>query len=125
LKRKPLISIVDDDQSVREALENLISSVGFDVQLFGSAEAFLESDQRLQTDCAVLDLWLPGISGLELQRRLAADGQNIPAIIITANGNEKAQAEAVASGAIAFLKKPFKEEVLLAAIRSALERKLR
>jgi FixJ family two-component response regulator len=125
LKRKPLISVVDDDQSVREALENLISSVCFDVQLFASAEAFLESDERAQTDCAVLDLWLPGISGLELQRRLAADGQNIPAIIITANGNEKAQAEALASGAIAFLKKPFKEEVLLAAIRSALARKLR
>lgn len=124
MKRKPLISIVDDDQSVREALENLISSVGFDVQLFASAEAFLESDERVQTDCAVLDLWLPGISGLELQRRLA-DGQNIPAIIITANGNEKVQDEAVAAGAIAFLKKPFKEEVLLAAIRSALARKLR
>ncbi|HLN98880.1 MAG TPA: response regulator [Pyrinomonadaceae bacterium] len=124
MKHKPLIAVVDDDQSVREALENLISSVGCEVRLFASAEAFLDSDASLQTDCAVLDLWLPGISGLELQRKLAADGQSIPAIIITANGNEKAQAEAVVAGAIAFLKKPFKEEVLLAALDSALKQKL-
>jgi FixJ family two-component response regulator len=126
LKQKPLISVVDDDQSVREALENLISSVGFDVRLFASAEAFLDSDAPLQTDCAVLDLVLPGMTGIELQRKIAAaDGQNIPTIIITANGNEKAHAEAVAAGAIAFLKKPFKEEVLLDAIDTALKRKSR
>ena len=124
MKNRPLIAIVDDDQSVREALENLISSIGCEVQLFASAEAFLDSDAPLQTDCAVLDLWLPGMSGLELQRKLVADGQSIPAIIITANGSETAQAEAVAAGAIAFLKKPFKEAVLLAAIDSALKRKL-
>jgi FixJ family two-component response regulator len=123
LKQKPLISVVDDDQSVREALENLISAVGFEVKLFASAEAFLDSDMPVKTDCAVLDLLLPGISGIELQRKLAADGQSIPAIIITANGSEKAQAEAFAGGAIAFIKKPFKEEVLLKAIDSALKRK--
>ena len=124
MKNRPLIAVVDDDQSVREALENLISSVGFEVRLFVSAEAFLDSDAPLQTDCAVLDLRLPGISGLELQQKLAADGQSIPAIIITAQGDDKARAKAVAAGAIAFLKKPFKEEVLLAAIDSALKRKL-
>ena len=124
MKNRPLIAVVDDDQSVREALGNFISSVGCGVKLFDSAEAFLDSDAPANTDCAVLDLRLPGISGIELQRKLAADGQSIPAIIITANGNEKAQAEAVAAGAIAFLKKPFKEEVLLAAIESALKRKL-
>jgi FixJ family two-component response regulator len=124
LKNRPLIAVVDDDQSVREALENLISSVGFEVKLFASAEAFLDSAAPANTDCAVLDLRLPGISGLELQRKLGADGQSIPVIIITANGNEKAQAEAVAAGAIAFLKKPFKEEVLLAAIDAALKRKV-
>lgn len=123
MKNRPLIAVVDDDQSVREALENLIRSVGFEVKLFASAEAFLDSEARRQTDCAVLDLWLPGISGLDLQRRLAADGHRIPAIIITANGNEKTQAEAVAAGVVAFLKKPFKEDVLLAAIDSALTRK--
>ena len=124
MKNRPFIAVVDDDQSVREALENLISSVGCEVKLFASAEAFLDSDAPANTDCAVLDLRLPGISGLELQRKLAADGQSIPAVIITAQGDDKVRAEAVAAGAIAFLKKPFKEEVLLAAIESALKRKL-
>ncbi len=124
MKHKPLIAVVDDDQSVREALENLISSVGFEVKLFESAEAFLDSDAPENTDCAVLDLRLPGISGLELQRRLAANGQSIPVIIITAQGDDNSQAVAVAAGAIAFLKKPFKEEVLLAAIDSTLKQKL-
>ena len=89
MKNKPLIAVVDDDQSVREALENLISSVGFEVKLFASAEDFLDSDAPLKTDCAVLDLRLPGISGLELQRKLAADGQSIPVIIITAQGDDE------------------------------------
>ena len=123
MKHKPLIAVVDDDQSVREALENLISSVGFEVKLFASAEDFLDSDTSLQTDCAVLDVRLPGITGLELQRRLAADGQSIPVIIITAQGDDVTRDEAVAGGAVAFLKKPFKEEVLLAALESALKRK--
>lgn len=123
LKHKSLITVVDDDESVREALENLISSVGFEVKLFASAEDFLDSDTPLQTDCAVLDVRLPGITGLELQRRLAADGQRIPVIIITAQGDDKTRDEAVAGGAVAFLKKPFKEEVLLAALESALKRK--
>lgn len=122
LKHKSLIAVVDDDQSVREALENLISSVGFDVKLFASAEDFLDSDTPLQTDCAILDVRLPGISGLELQRRLTADGQGIPVIIITAQGDDKTQDEAVATGAIAFLNKPVKEQVLLAALESALNR---
>jgi len=120
LKNSSLIVVVDDDQSVRKALENLISSVGYQVKLFGSAEAFLDSDALASTDCAVLDFRLPGISGVELQRKLVADGQNIPGIIITAQGDDQAQAEAAAAGAIAFIKKPFKEAVLLAAIESAL-----
>jgi FixJ family two-component response regulator len=124
LKKRPLIAVVDDDQSVREALENLISSVGFEVKLFTSAEDFLDSDGPANTDCAVLDLRLPGLSGLELQRRLAANGQSIPVIIITGQGDDESRAVAIADGAIAFLKKPFKEEVLLAAIDSALKQKL-
>lgn len=123
LKERPLIAVVDDDQSVREALANLISSVGCEVKLFASAEDFLDSDAPLNTDCAVLDLRLPGISGFELQRKLAVDGQSIPVIIITAQGDDKARDEAVRGGAIAFLKKPFKEELLLAAMDSALKRK--
>jgi FixJ family two-component response regulator len=93
---------VDDDQSVREGLENLISSVEFEVKLFASAENFLDSDTPLQTDCAILDVRLPGISGLELQQRLVADGQRIPVIIITAQGDDQTQDKAVAAGAIAF-----------------------
>jgi FixJ family two-component response regulator len=120
---KPLIAVVDDDQSVREALENLISSVGLEVRSFASAEDFLSSDTAMQTDCAILDVRLAGISGLELQQKLAAEGQNISVIIITAQGDDKTQDEAVAAGAIAFLKKPFKEEVLLDALESALKRK--
>lgn len=121
MKNKPRIAVVDDDQSVREALENLVSSIGFEVRLFASGEDFLDSDAPANTDCAVLDLRLPGISGLELQRRLAANGQSTPVIIITAQGDDNSQAEAIAAGAIAFLDKPFKEEVLLAAIDSALK----
>jgi FixJ family two-component response regulator len=124
LKNRSLIAVVDDDQSVRQALENLISSVGFDVKLFASAEAYLDSDTPANTDCAVLDLRLPGMSGFELQRKLATNGHSIPVIIITAQGDDEAASEAVAAGAIAFLKKPFQEEVLLAAIDSALKRKL-
>lgn len=123
MKHNPVIAVVDDDQSVREALDNLMSSVGFTVKLFSSAEDFLDSEALLQTDCAILDVCLPGISGPELQRRLAADGQSIPIIIITAQGDDKTQDEAVAAGAIAFLKKPVREEVLLAALESALKRK--
>jgi FixJ family two-component response regulator len=123
LKNNPLIVVVDDDESVRKALENLLSSVGFEVKLFASAEQFLDSDTSLQTDCAILDVRLPGLSGPELQQKLAADGQSIPIIIITAQGDDKTRDEAVAGGAVAFLKKPFKEEVLLAALESALKRK--
>ena len=123
MSNRPLIAVVDDDQSVREALENLISSVGYEVKLFASAEAFLDSNAPANTDCAVLDLRLPGLSGLELQRKLAADGQSIPCIIITAQDDNQAQA-AAAARALAFIKKPFKEEALLAALDSALERKL-
>jgi FixJ family two-component response regulator len=123
LQHKPRITVVDDDESVRDALENLISSVGFEVKLFASAESFLDSDAPFQTDCAVLDLRLPGMNGLELQRRLSTDGQRTPVVIITAQGDDKTQTEAVAAGAVAFLKKPIKEEVLLAAIDTALKLK--
>jgi FixJ family two-component response regulator len=122
LKNRALIVVVDDDQSVREALENLISSVGYDVNLFASAEAFLDSEALVRTDCAVVDLSLPGMSGFKLQRKLADEKRSLPVIIITAQNDDKARAEAVKAGAIAFLNKPFREEVLLAAIDSALKK---
>jgi FixJ family two-component response regulator len=114
------ISVVDDDASVREALANLISSVGYDVELYASAEEFLASTDASTATCLVLDLRMPGMGGLELQRRLAAEGRETPVIVVTAHGDDEARAESIAAGAVAFLNKPFKEETLLGAIDSAL-----
>jgi FixJ family two-component response regulator len=114
------ISVVDDDASVREALANLISSVGYDVELYASAEEFLASTDASTAACLVLDLRMPGMGGLELQRRLAAEGRETPVIVVTAHGDDEARAESIAAGAVAFLNKPFKEETLLGAIDSAL-----
>jgi FixJ family two-component response regulator len=114
------ISVVDDDASVREALANLISSVGYEVELYASAEEFLASSGASTAACLVLDLRMPGMGGLELQRRLAAEGRETPVIVVTAHGDDEARAESLAAGAVAFLNKPFKEETLLGAIDSAL-----
>lgn len=120
LKNKLHISVVDDDRSVREALENFISSVGYEVDLFESAEDFLESAEMNNTACLVLDLRMPGMSGLELQHKLRDQGRNFPIIIVTAHSEDTARKEALAAGAVAFLYKPFQEEVLLGAINSAI-----
>jgi len=120
LQNKPRIAVVDDDQSVREALENLISSVGYEVDLFESAKGFLDSAEINNTACLVLDLRMPEMSGLELQQTLRDDGRNIPIIIVTAQGEDTARTEVLAAGAVAFLNKPFQEEVLLGAINSAI-----
>lgn len=117
---KPRIAVVDDDESVRQGLANLISSVGYEAELYASAEEFLASPEADGAACLVLDLRMPGMSGLELQRRLAAHSDGPPVIIITAHGDDEARAEALAAGAVAFLNKPFKEETLLGAISSAL-----
>jgi FixJ family two-component response regulator len=116
----PLISIVDDDDSVRESLSGLIRSVGFDVRVFASAEAFLNSRGRSDTDCVILDMRMPGMSGLELQRRLAGEQFFVPVIFITAHGDEEARARALKGGAVEYLLKPFSEEALLRAIDAAL-----
>ena len=117
---KPRIAVVDDDESVRQGLANLISSVGYEAELYASAEEFLAFPEAGEAACLVLDLRMPGMSGLELQRRLAAHSGGPPVIIITAHGDDEARAEALAAGAVAFLNKPFKEETLLGAISSAL-----
>jgi FixJ family two-component response regulator len=114
------ISVVDDDASVREALANLSGSVGFEVELYASAEEFLASTDVSMAACLVLDLRMPGMGGLELLRRLTAEGHEPPVIVITAHGDDEARAESLAAGAVAFLNKPFKEETLLSAIDSAL-----
>lgn len=119
----PLISIVDDDDSVREALRSLIGSVGFRAEAFGSAEDFLSSSTVLDTDCLITDVRMPGgMSGLELQERLNAANSSIPIIFISAHDDGDARARAMKAGAVDFLQKPFSEDSLLGAIGASLGR---
>jgi FixJ family two-component response regulator len=117
----PLISIVDDDLSVREALGGLMKVVGYDSVAFESAEAFLSSNRVPATACVIADVQMPGMSGLELQARLIRDGHCIPFIFITGFPNEQARRRALDGGAISFLSKPFGETELLEGIGLALE----
>jgi FixJ family two-component response regulator len=123
MSNPPLISVVDDDESVRESLSGLIRSVGFGAKVFASAEEFLTSNRLLDTDCLILDVRMPGMNGLELQRRLAASHTSIPVIFITAHGDEEARVRALNGGAVEYLLKPFSEEALLSAIDAALKSK--
>ena len=118
-----LISVVDDDDSVRESLSGLMRSVGFGVTVFASAEEFLNSSHLSDTNCLILDVRMPGMNGLELQRRLAASHRSIPVIFITAHGDEEARVRALNGGAVEYLLKPFSEEALLKAIDTALKSK--
>ncbi len=115
-----LISIVDDDESIREAIQSLLGSVGFKAKTFASAEQFLQSDQIENTACLILDVRMPGMSGLELQRRLMATQCHIPIVFVTAHGDEEVRSRALQEGAVEFLLKPFSEEALLNAIQAAL-----
>jgi len=117
----PLISVVDDDDSVRESLRGLIRSVGFAVKVFASAEEFLNSDHLRNTNCLILDVRMPGMNGLELQRQLAATDRKIPVIFITAHGDDEVRSRALNGGAVDYLLKPFSEEALLNAIDAALK----
>ena len=120
----PLISVVDDDHSVRESLARLIRSVGFGVQVFGSAEEFLSVGQGRQTDCLILDIRMPGMNGLELQRELSASDPDLPVIFITAHGSDaEVRATALAAGAVDYLFKPLREDEVLKAINAALSSK--
>jgi FixJ family two-component response regulator len=117
-----VVSIVDDDESLRRSVRNLLTSVGFHVETFESAEAFLRSAQRGQTGCVVLDLRMPGMSGWDLLGHLAATGSRIPVIILTAHGDDEARRRTLEAGAVAYLGKPFHGEALLGAVRNALAR---
>jgi FixJ family two-component response regulator len=116
----PIISIVDDDDFFRNSLDNLIRSVGFRVQGFSSAEAFLNSDQVRDTACLILDMRMPGMSGLELQRQMVAANWRIPIIFVTSYADGDEQAQALEAGAVDYLYKPFREEDLINSIDAAL-----
>ncbi len=113
-----LISIVDDDESVRRTTKLLVESLGYRAAVFESAESFLKSDQLYDTSCLVVDLQMPGMNGLQLQSHLADEGYSIPIIFITAYG-DKSRRRALQAGAVAFLDKPFSDEQLLKSLRSA------
>jgi FixJ family two-component response regulator len=116
-----LVAIVDDDSSMRNALQGLLKAGGLSSQAFASAEEFLKSGRQHQTACLITDIRMPGISGLELQARLNADHCRIPTIFITAHGDEQMRMRALRAGAVEFLAKPFDDEALLETIRAALD----
>jgi FixJ family two-component response regulator len=116
-----VVAIVDDDRSVRRALKDLLESAGLSARCFGSAEEFLESGRRDPTACVVADIRMPGMSGLELQAKLQAEGSRIPIIFITAHGDAKMETQAMRAGAVGFLPKPFVDELLLEMVRTALK----
>jgi FixJ family two-component response regulator len=115
------ISVVDDDESMRNALRGLLKSVGFQAELFASAEEFLASGRLPGTDCLLLDVRMPGMSGVELQERLIATDSAVPIIFMTAHGDEDMRARALERGAVDFLHKPFSDDVLLGAIARAID----
>jgi FixJ family two-component response regulator len=115
------ISIVDDDAAIREALKSLMRSVRFDVDAFGSAEEFLAAGVSDETACLILDVYLPGMNGFELQGHLNSEGRTIPIIFITAHADEVSRQRALKAGASDFLGKPVRREVLFKAIQAAIE----
>lgn len=116
----PLVSVVDDDESVRESLPDLLTELGFAVRAFSSAEEFLASDCVGQTRSLVLDIAMPGMTGPDLQRELTRRQQEIPIVFITAHGDESIRPRLIEQGAVACLFKPFSEAALLAALERAL-----
>jgi FixJ family two-component response regulator len=122
MSRIPLIAIVDDDDALRTSLDDLLRSVGFRAYGFASAEAFLRSQHVHETACLMLDMRLPGMNGLALQRQMVAANWPIPIIFITSHVDDEARARALEAGAVAFLYKPCREDDLLQAIDVALKR---
>ncbi len=120
---RPLVSVVDDDESVRESLPDLLGDFGFAVRAFSSAEEFLASDCISQTRCLILDVAMPGMSGPELQRELKLSRREIPIVFITAQREETVRPQVLEQGAIECLFKPFSDTALLAAVSLALHPK--
>jgi len=117
-----LVAIVDDDESVQRALQDLIESDGLSALCFGSAEQFLDSGARHKAACLIADIRMPGMSGLELQAKLKAERCPLPIIFITAHGDAEMRIRAVGEGAVEFLNKPFDDAVLLQIVHTTLER---
>lgn len=117
-----IVFVVDDDISVRESLELLIQSEGWQPETFSSAQHFLSHPQKSVPSCLVLDISMPGLNGLELQKRVVAERPEVPIIFITGHGDVPKSVQAMKAGAVEFLTKPFKDDVLLGAVRQALER---
>ena len=117
-----LVAIVDDDESVQSALQDLIESDGLSTLCFGSAEQFLDSEARNEAACLIADIRMPGMTGLELQAKLKAEQCRIPVLFITAHGDEEMRILAMREGAVEFLSKPFDDAVLLAIVHAALDR---
>jgi FixJ family two-component response regulator len=117
----PVISIVDDDESMREATSALVRSLGFAVATFSSAEDFLGSDRVADTSCLITDVQMPGLGGVELQRRLIAGGRQMPIIAVTGYPEESIRAHMLGAGAVGFLSKPFNDECLIKCIETALK----
>ena len=119
---KPIVFVVDDDVWLRESLETLIKDEGWQPETFASAQEFLDHPPTFSPSCLVLDICLPGLNGLELQKRVAVERTDMPIIFITGHGDIPMSVGAMKAGAVEFLTKPFNDTVLLAAIRQALER---
>jgi FixJ family two-component response regulator len=120
-QKSKMIAIVDDDRSVQKALQDLIESEGLAALCFGSAEQFLESGAQHRAACLIMDIRMPGMSGLELQAKLNAERCRIPIVFITAHGDPKMRVQAMRNGAVEFLTKPFDNAVLLETVHNALE----
>ncbi len=117
----PTVYVIDDDQAVRESLQWLIESVGLNVQTYENANALLQECEEIRSGCLVVDIRLPGMSGLDLQDRLQAEGCHLPVIIITGHGDVPVAIRAMKAGAFDFIEKPFSDQVLLDRIREALK----
>lgn len=115
-----LVSVVDDDESLRESLPDLLKEFGFVAQAFSSAEEFLSSDYVNRTRCLILDIAMPGMTGFDLQRELRLQGRKIPIVFMTAQTDGALRAKALEGGAVSFLLKPFSDTALLASVETAL-----
>ena len=118
-----IVHVIDDDADVRQLLAFLLSTVGLAVRVHDSAASFLESLAEIQDGCIVTDVRMPGMDGIELQRRLRSDGNAIPVIVITGHGDIALAVDAMKAGAVDFIEKPFDDDVLIAAIKAALSRR--